>query len=104
MNDFPATIFRQCNVLAVLGRDGRFLLVGVCLSVTAWALAGCGKSQPAVDPAPMKVAIEQYLQQNNMRVADQGHRAGARRLRHDGHHERVADPRRAGRSQRRLGV
>ena len=46
----------------------KFLIVGVCLAVTAGALSGCGKSQPTVDPAPMKVAIEQYLRQNNMQL------------------------------------
>ena len=44
----------------------RYLLVGIALSAMVSALSGCGKSPPTADPAPMKVAIEQYLRQNNM--------------------------------------
>ena len=59
--DFP-----RPRVAVLVAR--RFLVVSVCLSLTTWALSGCGKSQPTVDPAPMKVAIEQYLRQNNMQL------------------------------------
>jgi hypothetical protein len=36
------------------------------LAAATLAQTGCSKSAPTADPQPMKVAIEQYLQQNNM--------------------------------------
>ena len=60
-DDFP-----EQRVAVLVAR--RFLVVSACLCLTTWALSGCGESQPTVDPAPMKVAIEQYLRQNNMQL------------------------------------
>ena len=45
-------------------------LTVVLIAVMACFLAGCGKSKsPAADPQPFKVAIAQYLEQNNMAMA-----------------------------------
>jgi hypothetical protein len=46
----------------------RVLVLSFFLWLAAGTFSGCGKSQPAIDPAPMKVAIEQYLRQNNMQL------------------------------------
>jgi hypothetical protein len=50
---FAACRIRYTNSLAML-------------VVVVAALAGCGKSQPAVDPAPFEAAVNQYLQRNDM--------------------------------------
>jgi hypothetical protein len=42
------------------------VLLVVWLPAAVLLLAGCGSSQPAHDPAPFQVAIEQYLKQNGM--------------------------------------
>ncbi|MHB8970173.1 MAG: hypothetical protein ACYC3X_16310 [Pirellulaceae bacterium] len=59
-------LFIRSRVFVAQRCLARRLVVVALLALAALACPGCGRSEPAADPQPMQVAIEQYLRENDM--------------------------------------